>query len=66
LEEPIPFGPELHNEITIDMCVENFSGAVVKAMVASYAKRRPRDDPLPPIAAGIQDKIRLKNRLRKQ
>jgi len=45
---------------------ENFSGAVLKALAASTPKRRPLDDPRPPIPAGIQDEIRLKNRLRRQ
>jgi hypothetical protein len=49
----------------IDACVEN-SGAVLKALAASTSKRRPRDDPRPPIPAGIQDEIRLKNRLRRK
>ena len=52
--------------MAIDTCVENFSGAVLKALAASNPKRRPRDDPRPPVPAGIQDEIRLKNRLRKQ
>jgi len=34
LEDQIPFDPELHNGMAIDMCVENFSGAVLKALVA--------------------------------
>jgi len=66
LEELIPFDPELHNEMAIDTCVENVSGAVLKALAASTFKRRPRDDPWPPIPAGIQDEIRLKNRLQRQ
>ena len=66
LEELIPFDSELHNEMAIDTCLENFSGAVLKALAASTPKRRPRDDPRPPIPAGIQDEIRLKNRLRRQ
>jgi hypothetical protein len=49
--------------MAIDTCVENFSGAVLKALAASAPKRRPCDDPRPPIPAGIQDEIRLKNRL---
>jgi len=52
--------------MAIDTCVENFSGAVLKALAATTPKRRPRDDPRPPIPAGIQDEIRLKNRLRRQ
>jgi hypothetical protein len=66
LEDQIPFDPELHDGMAIDTCVENFSGAVLKALAASTPKRRPRADPRPPIPAGIQDEIRLKNRLRKK
>jgi hypothetical protein len=47
-------------------CVERFFGAVLKALVASTPKCCPRDDPRPPIPAGIQDEIRLQNRLRRQ
>ena len=60
LEELIPFDLELHNEMAIDTCVENFSGAVLKALATSTTKCRPRDDPRPSIPAGIQDDIRLK------
>jgi len=52
--------------MAIDTCVENFSDAVLKALVAFTPKRRPRDDPRPLIPAGIHDEIRLKNRLRRQ
>jgi len=52
--------------MAIDTCVENFSGAVLKALVAFTPKRRPRDDTRPLIPAGIHDEIRLKNRLRRQ
>jgi hypothetical protein len=52
--------------MAIDTCVENFSGAVLKALAACTPKLRPRADPLPPIPAGIQDEMRLKNRLRRQ
>jgi hypothetical protein len=55
LEELIPFDPELHNEMAINTCVENFSGAVLKALAASTPKLRPRDDPRPWIPAGFQD-----------
>ena len=61
LEELIQFDSELHNEMDIDTCVQNFSGAVLKALAASTPKRCPRDVPRPPIPAGIQDEIRLKN-----
>ena len=66
LEDLIPFDPELHNDMAVDKCVENFSGAVLKALAASNPKRRPRDDPRPGIPTGIQDEIRLKNQLRMQ
>ena len=66
LEEIIPFDPELHNEMATDTCIENFSGTVLKALAASTPKHRPRDGPRPPIPAGIQEEIRLKNQLRRQ
>ena len=66
LEDQIPFEPELHNGMAIDTCVENFSGAVLKALAASTPKRRQRDDPRPTIPAVIQDEMRLKNRLRRR
>jgi len=66
LKDQIPFDPELHNGMAIDTCVENISGAVLKALATSTPKCRPRDDPRPPIPAGIQDEIRLKNRPRRQ
>jgi hypothetical protein len=53
----IPFIPELYNEVAIDTCVENSSGAVLEALSASNLKRRPRDDPQPAIPAGIQGEI---------
>ena len=65
LQDQIQFDPELHDGIAIDTCVEN-SGAVLKVLATSTPKRRPRADPRPPIPAGIQDEIRLKNRLRRQ
>src|SRR5215510_10611054 len=66
LEAEIPSNPELHNGIAIDTCVENLSGAILKALATSTPKCRPGGDPRPPIPAGIQDEIRLKNRLRRQ
>jgi len=65
LEELILFDPELY-EMAIDTCVENFSGAVLKALAASTPKHRLHDDPQPPIPAGIQDEIRLKDQLWRQ
>jgi hypothetical protein len=64
LEDQIPFNAELRDEMAIDTYVEN-SGAILKALAASTPKCRPRDDTRPPIPAGIQDEIRLKNRLRR-
>jgi hypothetical protein len=66
LEDQIPFDPELHNGIAIDTCVENFSGAVLKALAASTPTCRSRDDTRSSTPAGIQDEIRLKARLRRQ
>ena len=66
LEDPIPFDPELHNEMAIDTCVENFSGTILKALAASTPKCRPRSNPRPSIPAGIQDEIRLKKWLRRR
>ena len=57
---------ELNNGMAIDTFVQNFLGAVLKALAASTPKCRPLDDPRPPIPAGIQDEIRLKIRLRRQ
>ena len=59
-----PFNPELNNSMDIETCVENFSGAIPGALEASTPKRRPIGDPRPHFPAGIQDEIRLKNRLR--
>jgi hypothetical protein len=45
LEDQIPFDPELSNGMAMDACVENFSGAVLKALEAPTPKCRPRDGP---------------------
>jgi hypothetical protein len=66
MKDQIPFDPEGHNGMAIDICVENFSGTVLQAVAASTPKSRQRDDPRPLISAGIQDEIRLKNRLRRR
>jgi len=50
----------------IDTCVENFSCAILGALEAFTPKRRPIGDPRPQIPAGVQDEIRLKNRLRRR
>ena len=52
--------------MAIDTCVENFSGAILKALQANTHKCRPRDDPRPSIPGGIQDEVRLKAQLRRQ
>jgi hypothetical protein len=57
LETEIPLNPELHNGMTIDTYVENFFGAVLKALAASSPTRRLRDDPRAPIPAVIYDEI---------
>jgi hypothetical protein len=51
--------------MAIDTWIENFSGTVLKALVASTPKCRSRDDPRPPITPGIQEEIRFKYRLRR-
>jgi hypothetical protein len=56
----------LHSGMAIDTCVKNFSGSIMKGLAASAPKRRPRVDPRPPIPAGIQDEIRMKNQLRRR
>jgi hypothetical protein len=66
LEDKVLFNPELHDGMAIDTCVEKFSIAVLEALAASTPKRRPRADARPPVPAGIQDEIRVKNRLRRQ
>jgi hypothetical protein len=63
LETDIPFNLGIHIGVDIDTRVENFSEAVLRALGASTPKSRPSDDILPPIPAGIQDEIRLKNQL---
>jgi hypothetical protein len=52
--------------MAIDTCVENLSGAALKDRTAYTPKCRQRDDPRPLIPAGIQEEIRLKNRLRRR
>jgi hypothetical protein len=49
--------------MAIDTIVEDFRCAVLKALVASAAKCRPRDHPRPPIPPVIQDEILMKNRI---
>jgi hypothetical protein len=54
------------DEEAIDKSVEKLTSAIQEATAASAPKRRHRADPRPPLPASIQDKIRLKNRLRRQ
>jgi hypothetical protein len=44
LGHQIPFDTELHNKMAINMCVEDFSGAVLNALAASIPKCRPHDN----------------------
>jgi len=57
---------ELHNCMDINTCVENYSGAKLGALETSTPKHHPIGDTRPQIPAGIQDEIRLKNRLRRR
>ena len=52
--------------MAIDTSVENFSGAVLHALSACTPKCSLRDDPRPAIQTGIQNEIRLNNRLRRR
>jgi hypothetical protein len=54
------------DEEAIDKCLEELNKAIHEATAASAPRRRPRADRRPPLPASIQDKIRLKNRPRKQ
>ena len=63
LEDQITFDTQLHNGMAIDTCVEYFSGSDLKAVAASTPECRLRDDPRHSIPAGMQDEIRLRNRL---
>jgi len=47
-------------------CIENFCGAILKALAASNPMRHPRDDSRTLISADIQDEIGLKTQLRTQ
>ena len=66
LENQTPFDPELQNEMAINTCVDNFSGAILKALAASTPKSRPHADTWPLITAGIQDETCLNNRLQRR
>jgi len=41
----------------IDTFVENFSGAIMKALATSTPKRHPHTDTRPTITAGIMDEM---------
>ena len=62
LEDLIPFDPEFQKEVAFDTCVENLTGSDLNALAPSTRKRRPLDDPRPPIPAGIRSES-LNNRL---
>jgi hypothetical protein len=66
LEDRLPDNPVVNDEEAIDKCVDELTSAMQEATVAYAPKRRHRVDPRPTIPASIQDKIRLKKRLRRQ
>jgi hypothetical protein len=66
LDDRLPVNPVVNDEEAIDKCVEELTSAIQEPTAASAPKRRPRADPRPPLPASIQDKIRMKNRLRRQ
>jgi hypothetical protein len=66
LEDRLPGNPPVNDEEAIDKCVEELSNAIQEALAASAPRRRPRADPQPSLPAGIQDDIRLKNRLKRR
>jgi hypothetical protein len=65
LEHRLPGNPVVVDEDAIDKCFEELTSAIHEATAASAPRRRPRADPRPPLPAGIQGEIRLKNRLRR-
>jgi len=66
LEAGFPSKPDLPNEVAIDARVKKLSSAISKALTDSTPKCRPRGGPRPPLPTRIQDKIRLKTRLRRK
>jgi hypothetical protein len=52
-------------EKAIENCLE-LTSSINEGIAASAPRRRPLADPRPPLAASIQNEIRLKNRLRRQ
>jgi hypothetical protein len=65
-EHRLPGNPVVVDEEAIEKCVEELTSAIQEATEAWAPRRRPRDDPRPPLAASIQDEVCLKNRLRRQ
>jgi hypothetical protein len=45
LEDVIPYSPELHDEVSIDTCIDRLSGTILEALAAATPKSRSRDDP---------------------
>jgi hypothetical protein len=66
LEDRLPGNPTVNEEEAIDMWVEELSNAIQDALAASAPRRRPRAYPQPSLPAGIQDEIRLMNRLKRR
>jgi hypothetical protein len=56
----------VNDEEAIGKCVEGLANAIPEVTGASAAKLRHCVDQRPPLPAGIEDEIRLKNRLRRQ
>jgi hypothetical protein len=65
-EDRLSGNPTVNDEKAIDKFVEELTTAIQEATAASPLKPRHLADPRYPQPAGIQDEIRLKNRLRRQ
>jgi hypothetical protein len=66
LEDRLPGNPPVNDEEAIDKCAQGLSNTIQEVLAASAPRRRPRADPHPYLHAGIQDEIRLKNRLKRR
>jgi hypothetical protein len=65
LDDNIPFNPELRDKEAVDACVTTLSSAILSVLIVATHKSRLRFHSRPLLPAAIQDKIRLKNRLRR-
>jgi hypothetical protein len=66
LGDNAPGDPLVKDEEAMDKCVEKLTGAILEVTASSAPKCLHRSDSLPPVSAGIQDKIRLKKELKMQ